>query len=79
MALARCACGSFLPARAEACPHCRADVVRPGRLRLVCGVLGGSTIAFTLMACYGAAPHRGGATLDADQAPDAQALPDSGR
>lgn len=77
MALARCACGGFVPAGVSACPHCRSS-----RLRLLCGVVGGSTIAFTLMACYGAAPHRGGsdaAGLDANPtSPDAQA-PDGGR
>lgn len=53
------ACGGFLPTVGETCPHCNAERALPaGRSKLgaVALVLGGSAIAFTLMACYGGPP-----------------------
>lgn len=59
-------CEGFLPPAAAACPHCDTPsaarssapaspfLARLGRGLL--GIAGGSTIALTLMACYGAPP-----------------------
>lgn len=54
-------CAGFVPAAATACPHCDARVTWSPPLlarlsRGVLGIAGGSTIALTLMACYGAPP-----------------------
>ncbi len=52
------ACGGFTPADAAACPHCDASL-RPRRFaRMLGSLLGGGAFAMTLMACYGAMPHR---------------------
>ncbi|MBX3226759.1 MAG: hypothetical protein KIT84_38930 [Labilithrix sp.] len=72
-ALARCRCGGFLPARAETCPHCRAPAKRSLRLGALCGIVGGTTVAFTLMACYGAAPCDGDDCTDLPNRDDAAA------
>ena len=61
------ACRGFVPNGASSCPHCSAAlaksvpasvgaVARRVRLRALGGAVGGGAIAFTLMACYGAAP-----------------------
>lgn len=62
-------CGGFVPGDLSVCPHCDArvtvaqkaattarDVARRLRLGALGGAIGGGAIAFTLMACYGAAP-----------------------
>lgn len=46
-------CNGFLPATVSACPHCDQKRSKLGAVALV---LGSGAIAFTLMACYGAAP-----------------------
>lgn len=62
-------CCGFLPPRADQCPHCDAVASpaaspRRGRFarlsRALFELAGGSAVALTLMACYGAgAPYRG--------------------
>jgi hypothetical protein len=68
--LEQCAeCRGFVPHGASSCPHCSAavalaktvpstvrGVARRLRLGALGGAFGGGAIAFTLMACYGAAP-----------------------
>ena len=55
MKLEKCsACNGFVPQAASACPHC--STKRISRLGAVGLVLGSGAVAFTLMACYGAAP-----------------------
>jgi len=70
-ALGRCVCGGFVLVARASCPHCGASrepsCVRRG-LGLVGGALGGATIAFTLMACYGRPPCRGEACKEVDSA-----------
>jgi len=46
-------CHGFVPASVSACPHCN---LKRSKLAAVAVVLGSGAIAFTLMACYGAAP-----------------------
>lgn len=43
-------CGGFTPRAAVRCPHCRSNL---GFKLGATGLIGGSVIAFTLMACYG--------------------------
>ncbi len=52
-------CAGFVPECAPRCPNCSATPSRsssglPRSLRLIGGAIGGSAVAFTLMACYGA-------------------------
>lgn len=54
-------CTGLVPAHTSTCPHCEASVSSPSPLlsrlaRGVLGVAGGSTLAITLMACYGLPP-----------------------
>ncbi len=61
LGMRRClSCDGFLPAGRERCPNCaapeRSSRSLATRLGLVAGPLGGSAIAITLMACYGAPP-----------------------
>lgn len=54
MKLETCAaCRGFVPPSIGACPHCN---TKRGRIGATLAVLGSGAIAFTLMACYGAAP-----------------------
>ncbi|MCA9666545.1 MAG: putative metal-binding motif-containing protein [Myxococcales bacterium] len=52
-------CGDLLPRRAARCPHCGEEAPARGFLsdfsRRLLAMTGGSVIATTLMACYGAA------------------------
>jgi hypothetical protein len=72
-AFARCACGGFVVAARPSCPHCGAPRA-PHAPRAISGVrrglglVGGATIAFTLMACYGRPPCRGEACKEVDSA-----------
>ena len=56
--LATCdGCGGFVPVGAPTCPHCssREPFLAAGSLvRIGIGLFGGSALAMTLMACYGA-------------------------
>lgn len=53
------ACGGFVPAKVDTCPHCatslapKAGLFSVLRASTLGGVLGGGALAFTLMACYG--------------------------
>jgi hypothetical protein len=79
-------CGGF--AARSVCPHCGASIAAPtpGRssLRTLAGAIGGTAIAFTLMACYGSAPCDEGdgscgyhpdAHVDIDAGADANVAP----
>lgn len=85
MALRRCPrCEGFVPAKVDACPNCSAVVAGRAllsRLGLAGGILGGSALAVTLMACYGMAPCADGGDScynpPAGDAGDAAAAPDS--
>lgn len=69
-AFGRCACGGFVVAARASCPHCgapRAPHSISG-VRRGLGLVGGATIAFTLMACYGRPPCRGEACKEVDSA-----------
>lgn len=69
-AFGRCACGGFVVAARPSCPHCGAPLApqpTSGARRAI-GLVGGATIAFTLMACYGRPPCRGDACKEVDSA-----------
>ncbi|MBX3226760.1 MAG: hypothetical protein KIT84_38925 [Labilithrix sp.] len=76
MKLEQCtACGGFLPTAGDSCPHCRATRTKLGAVAMV---LGSSAIAFTLMACYGAAPCAQGGNCNAvEPSTDTSASPAS--
>lgn len=66
-AFGRCVCGGFVLVARASCPHCGASR-EPSRVRRGLGLVGGATIAFTLMACYGRPPCRGDACKEVDSA-----------
>lgn len=66
-------CRGFLPSTADHCPHCRTKRIGLGAIATV---LGSGAIAFTLMACYGAAPcAEGGNCHPTTPSPDLSAVP----
>jgi hypothetical protein len=78
------ACSGFVPPSALDCPHCKTKA--RVRLGAVATVLGSGAIAFTLMACYGAAPcaegnhcHPNTPTPDTSATPNPPATPDAGK
>lgn len=77
MSMTTCqSCKGFIPAGHASCPNCNARAVSPSsRARKILGVIGGITVPFTLMACYGGPP----VTCDTDAGETGcAALPDGG-
>ena len=64
-------CGGFVPAGAEACPHCDNSLSVKGMslnrfARFFMATTAGSAFCLTLMACYGAPPCEDGTDPDND-------------
>jgi hypothetical protein len=76
-------CNGFVPQAADSCPHCSSKRISRSSLGAVGLVLGSGAIAFTLMACYGAAPsdmrEPKTPSPDTSATPNAPSVPDAGK
>lgn len=86
MKLGQCEhCQGFLPRGAMRCPHCAKRALTK-KLCAVGATLGAGSLAFTLMACYGAPPcpdgsrdcYRNPPNTEAEGGTPANAAPDGG-